>query len=75
MIILEIIATIYVGLSAVYGFGFAWFFAFFALDDTSISGWVLLMYIIAFVVLEIPFSLAAMILLPGAIWERFMKLL
>lgn len=73
---LEIIAIIYVGLSAVCGFGFAWFFAFFALDDPSIPVWAeVSVYIIAFIILGILFSLAAMILLPVAIWEGFMKLL
>lgn len=73
---LEIIAIIYVGLSAVCGFGFAWFFAFFALDDLSIPVWAEVpVYIIAFIILGILFSLAAMALLPVLIYDEVKRLL
>ena len=73
---LEVIAIIWLILSVVCGFGFAWFTAFLVLDFPIIQKWATIpVFILVFIILGIILSIAAMILLPVVIWEGFMKLL
>lgn len=74
MNMLEIILIIYLTICAVCGFGFAFFMAFFALDDPSIPEWMsLFVYIAAFVILGTVFFLCALVLLPVLLWEWLWK--